>query len=108
MQSDNKLSIPEKIISVSNSIEGKSVGKIRDQLISLINELINKDFQTLVQLLYRIDVDEKKIRRSLDQNNDVDSASLLADMIIERQVEKIKSLKDFNKNNEHGNDEERW
>lgn len=108
MKSDNKLSIPEKIISVSNSIEGEPVEKIHGQLISLINELINKDFQALVQLLYRIDVDEKKIRHSLDQNSDIASASILADMIIERQLQKIKSRDDFNKNNGHRNDEERW
>lgn len=108
MKSDNKLSIPEKIISVSNSIEREPVERIHGQLISLINELINKDFQALVQLLYRIDVDEKKIRHSLDQNSDIASASILADMIIERQLQKIKSRDDFNKNNGHRNDEERW
>ena len=108
MKSDNKLSIPEKIISVSNSIEREPVERIHGQLISLINELINKDFQALVQLLYGIDVDEKKIRHSLDQNSDIASASILADMIIERQLQKIKSRDDFNKNNGHRNDEERW
>lgn len=103
----NEISIPEKIISVSNSIERKPVEEIREQLIVLINELINKDFQALIQLLYRIDVDEKKIRHSLDENTYSDSAAILADLIIERQLQKIKSKKHFGKKN-HESDEEKW
>ena len=53
----------DKIISVTNSLEVSPGETIREQLITLINELINKDFAALVQLLYRIDVSEKK-----DQN----------------------------------------
>ena len=108
MQSENKPSIPEEIISVSNLIEHKPLEKIREQLISLINELINKDFHTLIQLLYRIDVDEKKINHYLDLNKNVDAASILADMIIERQLQKIKSKKNFDKKSDHESDEEKW
>lgn len=108
MQMKNEISIPEKIISVSSSIHGKSVEKIREQLIILINELITKDFHALVQLLYRIDVDEKKIRHYLDENKNENSASVLADMIIRRQLQKIESRKHFSKNNEHKSEEERW
>ena len=53
-------SIPDKIISAANAIERISSEKTREELIFLINELINKDFQSLIQLLYRIDVNEKK------------------------------------------------
>ena len=108
MYSNNQLSIPEKIISVSNSIQGKSIEKIREQLIVLINELILKDFHALVQLLYRIDVNENKIRAYLEENKKEDSASILADMIIERQLQKIESRKNFNKKNDHESDEEKW
>ncbi|HUZ60788.1 MAG TPA: hypothetical protein VMU83_18600 [Hanamia sp.] len=107
MQSDNQSSIPEKIFSISNLIEKDKVEKIRVQLIDLINELINKDFHALLQLLYRIDVDEKKIRYYLEENRNEDSASVLADMIIKRQLQKIESRKDFSqKYNE--SDEEKW
>jgi len=61
----------------------------------------------LLQLLYRIDVDEKKIRYYLEENRNEDSASVLADMIIKRQLQKIESRKDFSqKYNE--SDEEKW
>ncbi len=108
MYSNNQLSIPEKIISVSNSIQGKSTEKIREQLIVLINELILKDFHALVQLLYRIDVNENKIRAYLEENKNEDSASILSDMIIERQLQKIESRSNFSKKNDHESDEEKW
>lgn len=108
MQSNNQQAIPEKIISVSDSIQGTPTVKIREQLISLINEMINNDFHALVQLLYRIDVNEKKIRHYLNANKNEDSASILADMIIERQLQKIESRKFFNKKNNEESDEEKW
>ncbi len=108
MQSENITSIPEKIISVTNSIQKIPDDEIREKLIALINELINKDFHALVQLLYRIDVDEKKIRLYLNQNTNEDSASLLADLIIERQLQKIESKKQFRRNKNHESDEEKW
>jgi hypothetical protein len=108
LQSEDQISIPEKIISVSNSVQETSREKIRAQLIALINEVINKDFSSLLQLLYRIDVDEKKIRSCLKQNTNEDSAPVLADMIIERQLQKIESRKHFRKKNDQESDEEKW
>jgi hypothetical protein len=62
MEKDNSVSLPDKIISVTNALQADSVSEMRAQLILLINELINKDFHSLIQLLYRVDVSEKKIR----------------------------------------------
>ena len=101
-------SIPDKIISAANAIERISSEKTREELIFLINELINKDFQSLIQLLYRIDVNENKIRLYLHENSDKDSASIIADLIIERQLQKIESRKKFNQKNDAGDDEEKW
>ncbi|MEO6844593.1 MAG: hypothetical protein ABI184_05430, partial [Ginsengibacter sp.] len=70
MESQSPLSITEKIIDVTSSIQSASLDTIRLKLISLINELINKDFDVLVQLLYRIDVSEKKIRAVLEQRTE--------------------------------------
>lgn len=108
MTLNDQPSLPEKIFSVSNSIESKTAGKVREQLISLINELINKDFHALIQLLYRIDVNEKRIRHYLEINKNQDSSSVLADMIIERQLQKIESRRDFSQKNDHESDEEKW
>lgn len=108
MESQSPLSITEKIIDITSSIQPAPFDKIRLKLISLINELINKDFDALVRLLYRIDVSEKKIRVVLDQNMETDSASILADLIIERQLQKIESRKRFSNRSSPESDEEKW
>lgn len=108
MQSDSHLSIADKIISETNLIEEEPEQKIRAKLIELINELIQKDFNALVQLLYRIDVDEKKLRVYLSQNKSVDSAPVLANMIIERQLQKIKSRKQFRTKDDAADEAEKW
>jgi hypothetical protein len=107
LEPENQQSLPDKIISAINSIDEKRKEKIREELIYLVNELINKDFHALIQLLYRIDVNEKKIRLYLNENFDKDSASVLADLIIERQMQKIESRKKFTKKNEI-EDHEKW
>jgi hypothetical protein len=108
MESQNSLTIAEKIIDVTNSIQSENFEKTRQKLMSLINELISRDFHSLVQLLYRIDVNEKKIRTFLDKNTGTDSAGLLADLIIERQLQKIESRKYFSNKSKQEDDEEKW
>lgn len=100
--------IPDEIISVSNSLEDNSAKEIRNKLIVLLNKLINKDFNALIRLLYRVDVNEKKIRTYLNENSDKDAAAGLADLIIERQMEKIKSRKANGSKNDDVSNEERW
>lgn len=108
MNTESQISIPDKIATVANSIDEVPGEEIREQLIYLINELINKDFSSLLQLLYRIDVNEKKARLFLNQNEDKDAASTLADLIIERQLEKIASRKLFKENEDPDCDAEKW
>ncbi len=53
-------------------------------LIAYINECIKHDFNKLVQLLYRIDVSEEKLKYILQLNPNEDAAKLIAAVIIER------------------------
>ncbi len=108
MEKDQSPSLPDKIVSVTAALQPGSVNEIRGKLMSLINELINKDFQSLIQLLYRIDVNEKKIRHYLNEKKNQDAASVLADLIIERQLQKIESRKKFSSRNHSQSEEEKW
>ena len=108
MEKDKTISLPDKIVEITNSLQPNSLNEIREKLLVLINEFINKDFQALIQLLYRIDVSEKKIRVYLNEKPKEDSASVLADLIIERQLQKIESRKKFRSKNNNENDEEKW
>ena len=53
-------------------------------LIAFINECIQNDFNKLVQLLYRIDVSEAKLKSILQLNPNEDAAKLIATVIVER------------------------
>ncbi len=66
-------------------------------LIQRIEELIHRDFEKLKWILYRIDVSEKKLNEAL-QNSEVDAATVMADLIIKRQIEKAESRKKFGSN----------
>ena len=108
MNTDNQISIPDKIVAATNSIQEKPSEEIRQQLISLINELIKTDFQALVQLLYRIDVDEKKLKEALKNNSQHDSAPVISELIIERQLQKIKIRHQYREPKNKNDAEEKW
>lgn len=103
----NEASIPDKIIATLNAITEKLTDEIRQQLISSINELINTDFNALLQLLYRIDIDEKKLKQLLKSYSDTDASSIIADLIITRQLQKKETRGKFSNRNKPG-DEDDW
>ena len=77
-------------------------------LIEKINELINTDFQKLVSILYRMDVNEIKLKQLLNENQGTNAALIITDLMIERQEQKIISRQQFRKKDENINDEEKW
>ncbi|GAC1453013.1 MAG: hypothetical protein NVSMB7_15740 [Chitinophagaceae bacterium] len=81
---------------------------IRRRLQAAVNGLIENDFQKLVYVLYRIDVNERKLKYLLQENVGEEAAVIIADLIIARQIEKIASRRQFNRQNDAPGDEERW
>lgn len=77
-------------------------------LSAAINDLILHNFEKLVSLLYRLDVNEKKLRQMLAQQHEVNAADTIASLVIERQLEKIKSRKDNRRDSNDINEEEKW
>lgn len=72
----------------------------RTQLVAAINNLLHNDFSKLLQILYRIDVDENKLKRALFEST-LPAAEIIADLIIERMLQKIHFRKMYqNKNKE--------
>ena len=80
---------------------------LEHQLEQYIHFLINNDFSRLVQLLYTVDVDEKKLKRVLLQQPEKDAAAVITNLILTRQEEKRQSREQF-KLAETDGDEERW
>lgn len=93
--------------SLNTSIDATSLEELRKKLSAYINQLINTDFEKLISLLYRIDVNETKLRNLLATSAGRDAAQLIADLIIERQLQKIESRKNSKPQDDIPEDE-RW
>jgi len=64
-----------------------------------INPLITNNFNKLISILYRLDINETKLMQLLHDNPAEDAGMIIADLIIERQLQKIKSRKENTGNN---------
>jgi hypothetical protein len=79
----------------------------RAWLVQKLNELIESDFARVVQILYRVDVNEQKLKSLLQQHTERDAGEIMADLLIERQNQKI-NKKQGGKENGEIPDEEKW
>ena len=86
--------IDEQFLPATNSDEEK-FNAFRNLLIRRIEELAEKDMEKLLWILYRIDVSEKKLNQVLAQTAPADFSKVIADLIIERQIKKIETRKQF-------------
>ena len=82
--------------------------ELHRRLAVYINELIERDFQKLISILYRLDVSEEKLKTLLANNSDIDAGNIIAHLIIERQLQKIKSRQQFSKRDNNINEEDAW
>ena len=69
----------------------KLMALLRERLIDRLSYLIDHDFEKLLWILYRIDVDEKLATATLATNPNTPSAVLLADLVIQRQIKKAET-----------------
>src|SRR6185295_14649808 len=79
------------------SFEEEDLKKIRELLIDRIDFLLDHHFEKLLWILYRIDVSEEKAKAALSKKSDQKPSEVLADLIIERQMEKAKTRIEYNK-----------
>lgn len=73
-----------------------------------INYLIVNDFSTLVHILYRIDVSEKKLKTLLKENTEANAGKIIAALVIERQLQKIRSRQQNRDNKNIIDEDESW
>jgi hypothetical protein len=109
------MSLPEKYVESFQSLlqqikvnDEQRYQEIVRQLTIAINYLINHDFRRLVQLLYTIDVSEKKLKQALTDTGSTDAAQIIAEMVIQRQMEKLISKQKYTNRATNISDEEKW
>ena len=107
---NNKLEIPamKQLMQEFNiQLQDPSEEAFKQHLVNRINYLIEHDFYALIQLLYRIDINEGTLKDTLSANTSMDAGDLIAELIIHRQLEKIALKKQF-KQQDDINEADRW
>ncbi|MEO5968268.1 MAG: hypothetical protein ABIP68_03450 [Ferruginibacter sp.] len=97
---------PELVLH-SNDKNYLSSNDFLENFTESISHLLANDFEKLIYILYRIDVNENKLKATIKENPSRPEY-VIAKMIIERQIEKINS-REKNKNNfSSESEEEKW
>lgn len=99
--------IGEQLLKLNRQLSVAEENELKEHLIVYINHLLLHDFNKLVGILYKVDVDEKKLKEFLQQQPQTDAAAIIAGLLIQRQEEKIQSRKNFTSENNIP-DEEKW
>ena len=73
---------------------------IIENLRLLISDLIEHDLERLYQILYRVDVNEYKLKSALQDSALSDSAQIIAQMIFDRQISKIETRRKYSSDQE--------
>lgn len=73
-----------------------------------INVLIRSDLQRLIAILYRIDVDEVRLRSMLAQFKSVDAGLIIAALVLERQKQKQSTRQQFSRPSDEIPEDEKW
>lgn len=88
------------IISESLNQDDRNINweGVQQQLALFLDEMITVDFNRVLTILYRIDVSENKVKKALNENpNNKSVGAILAQLIVDRQKEKIKFREQFSK-----------
>ncbi|RZL19050.1 MAG: hypothetical protein EOO96_26420 [Pedobacter sp.] len=68
---------------------------LREVLIKTFEYLVEDDFPKLLQVLYRADVDQYKLKELLENTEGKTTAEIIADAYIERQKAKVTTWKKY-------------
>ena len=96
-----------QIINKSFDVESTESNFVQ-YLTQRINYLIVNDFNKLIYILYRADINELKLNKLLAENKKEDVGKIIAALFIQRQLEKIKSREENKMNTTDFEEEERW
>lgn len=69
--------------------------EFKKYLTEKMKDMLDKNYNLLINTLYRIDINEKKLAELFSSKNKESIPEKLADLIIERQIEKINFRKRY-------------
>ena len=91
------------IVSANFELQKRDVISLEDLhyiLSQRISELLDKNIEKLVYILYRIDVNQRKTDEIFNNPSKEEIASLIADAVIERQLQKVHTRNMFRNKSE--------
>ena len=100
-------SVDELLFDAPQHLSADEWREKRESIEAFITVLIERDFARLVELLYRVDISEIKLKSLLAQMPVTNSAILITDLIMERQLQKI-AFRNQQKPDTDIPEEERW
>ena len=68
----------------------EKIDEFRVYLVDKLRNLLDNDYDKLINILYKIDVNESKLSELFSGKNRDDLPESLADLIIERSLQKVK------------------
>ena len=77
----------------------ENLNELRIYLTGKLEDMLDNNYNLLVNTLYRIDVNEEKLNELFGSKNRAYIPSALADLIIERQLQKIHFRKKYKEGN---------
>ena len=104
------MSISEENITSLLKITDEDIVRSSDwykQLKENLDYLITHDFSRLIYVLYLADVPEQKLKRLLEQDPNKDASSIIANLMLQRQIQKMEARRSFIPNTDIQEDE-KW
>ncbi|WP_215223353.1 hypothetical protein [Echinicola shivajiensis] len=86
LQKDFDLPSPQESISKEELI---------DLLEPVIRQLLNRDFERLLQICYRVDLGESRLKHILNEANPEQMSRELSEALVNRQIQKIEIRKKY-------------
>lgn len=76
-------------ISFNEDVEESPYQQLYKQILPLVDEMLNDDYNKLQALLYRIDIDSDFLNRKLKEAAHADTDEVITDLIIKRELQKV-------------------
>ena len=89
------LQVDLRIPDNQNSLVSVSLNQLREEIKRIVADMINSDFERLLNAMYRLDINEVKFREVISGLHGNDVSGILADMIIDRELKKIETRQKY-------------
>jgi len=87
--------------SIITSEEFHNLAQLKKYLTKKITELLDTNYEKLINILYRIDINEDKLKNLFASKNREFIPEQLVELIIERQIQKIRIRNMYRNNNKN-------